>query len=123
MDNTTAIMSLLGGILLILYAVRLLVQKRQILNRGLEIKGKVVGFSGRHAIYRFVYEGKTYTASSLQRISNKSQRMNAVEEVRFNPEIPKFVVVPGNRHVEINSSFMILFGLLAITGGILTVFR
>ncbi len=122
MDNTTAIMALLGGILLILYAVRLLFQKRQILKQGQGIKGKVVGFSGRHAIYRFVYEGKTYTASSLQRISDKSKIMNSVEEVHFNPQIAKSVVIPGNRNVEINAFFMILFGLLAITGGILTIF-
>jgi uncharacterized protein involved in tellurium resistance len=35
----------------------------------LKLNGKVVGFSGKNIIYKFVYEGKAW-ASSLQRTSN-----------------------------------------------------
>lgn len=122
MDKTTAVMALLGGIFLILVAIRLLVQKHRILAGSIEVDGKVVGFSGKHTIYKFVYKGKTYTANSLQRTGDKSKRMSTVETIRFNPKIPASVVISGNRNVEVNAFFMVLFGALAMTGSILTLF-
>lgn len=122
MDMTTAVMALLGGILLILIAIRLLIQKHRLLAGSTKIEGKIVGFSGKHTIYKFVYDGKPYTAGSLQRTGSKSKRMNTVEQVHFNPKMPASVVISGNRNVEVNAVFMALFGTLAIAGSILTLF-
>ena len=122
MDRNTAVLALLGGLLLIVYAVRLLLQKRNVVKNGETVSAKVTGYNGKHTLYRFMRGDKSMTAYSLQRTGKDPKRVGTVENVFFNPQTPQYVVIPGSKNVELNASFMCLFGVLAIAGGLITLF-
>lgn len=116
-------MALLGGILLIVYAARLLAQKRRVVKGGETVRAKVTGYSGKHTLYRFMRGDKSVTAYSLQRTGRDQKRMGAAEDVIFNPQTPQYVVMPGSKNIEINAGLMCLVGALAIAGGLITLLR
>lgn len=112
-------MALLGGLFMVLYAIRLVVQKSRIMKNGIAISGRVMGFTGKHTTYRFTHDGKTISANSLQRTPADPKRISTMEDVYFDPKAPQYVVIAKNRGVELNALFMALVGLLATAGGVI----
>ncbi len=122
MDQTTAVMTLLGGLYLLISALRLVIQKRRIVKNGEDVRAKVSGFEGKHTVYRFMRGDKSITARSLQRTRYDSKRLNTVENVYFNPETPQLVVIAHNSSIELNAAFMALFGIIAAGYGCYVLF-
>ena len=122
MDQTTAVLTVLGGLYLIVSALRVLMQKRRVVKNGETVRAKVAGFEGKHTVYRFMRGDKSITARSLQRTRYDSKRINTVENVYFNPETPQIVVIAHNSSVEINAAFMAIFGILAAGYGCFILF-
>lgn len=122
MNQTSAVMTLLGGILLIVSALRLVLQKRGVVKNSETVRAKVAGFEGKHTVYRFMRGDQSITARSLQRTRQDAKRLNTIEQVQFNPQMPQVVVIANNNSIEINAVLMTLVGVLAIVGGLVYLF-
>ncbi|HWR22305.1 MAG TPA: DUF3592 domain-containing protein [Feifaniaceae bacterium] len=122
MDQTTAAMTLLGGLYLLISALRLIIQKRRIVKNGENVRAKVSGFEGKHTVYRFMRGDKSITARSLQRTRYDGKRLNTMENIYFNPETPQRVVIAHSGSIEWNAALMAVFGVIAAGYGCFALF-
>ncbi len=118
MDQTTAVMTLLGGMLLMASALRRIIQKRRVVKNSEMVRARVTGFAGRYTVYHFMRGDRSVTVRSLERTRQDGRRLNTLEQVRFNPQMPQAVVIANNSSIEINAVCMALVGILAIAGGL-----